>query len=455
MGIELINPTNGELLKQYDEMPWDDVKQIIEATDKAYHKWSAVDIDDRAKPMRRVASLLEEQKNDLAKTITLEMGKPITQAKKEIEKCIWVCEYYAEQAKNHLAPRIIETEMQSSYVVYRPIGVVFAVMPWNFPFWQVFRFAAPTLMAGNAALLKHAPNVTGAALAIEEIIQKAGFPAELFRTVVVSNDVAKSVIEHDAVKAVTLTGSARAGRAVGASAAGALKKVVLELGGCDAYLVLKDADLDEATDACIASRLNNCGQVCISAKRIIVIDDVKKALVEKIKQKMKAYVKSDPMHDDCTLGPMARDDLRQTVHAQVETSIQQGARCELGGKMDTGEGFFYPATLLLDVKPGMPAFDEEIFGPVVSVISVKDEDEAIRLANDSCFGLSAGVFTKDIEKGEKIARDQLIAGICCVNTFAASDPRLPFGGVKQSGYGRELSAEGIREFCNIKTVCIK
>ena len=455
MPIQTINPANGKIIKSYDEMPLSSAQEIIIQCHEDYLKWQQIDMDERSKKMRDVASILEKKKQEFAEIITIEMGKPITQALHEIEKCALVCNHYATHAKDYLTGRSIQTEFAKSYVSYHSIGIVFAIMPWNYPFWQVFRFAAPTLMAGNAALLKHAPNSTGAALAIEKIFQEAKFPKNLFRSLVIANDVASDVIKDNHVKAVTLTGSEKAGGIVGSTAAGAVKKVVLELGGCDPYIILEDADLDLAVSQCIESRLNNCGQVCISAKRIIVVESIKDEVIKRIKVRMEEYQKSDPMDPKCLLGPIARNDLREGIHQQVNASIEKGAKCLMGGEMDAEEGFYYPATLLTDVKAGMAAYQDEIFGPVVTVISAKNTEEAVNIANQSEYGLSAGIFTSNEELGEKIARDQLNAGICCVNSFAASDPRLPFGGTKKSGYGRELSSEGIREFCNIKTVCVK
>ena len=339
-------------------------------------------------------------------------------------------------------------------VCHNPLGIIFGIMPWNFPFWQVFRFAVPTIMAGNAAVLKHAPISTGTGNKIEELFTLAGFPSSLFQHFIVENEGASRVIEHPYVAAITLTGSERAGRSVAAQAGKNLKKSVLELGGCDPYLVLEDADLNKAAQSIVISRLNNTGQVCIAAKRVIVIHTVEKKLVELITHHMSLFNTGDPLDPKVKLGPMARKDLRNTLQLQVEKSLKQGAKLLGGGIIPEGKGFYYPPTLLTNVKPGMPAFDEELFGPVISICSAKDEQEAILLANSGEYGLGAAVFTTDLERGERIATHEIDSGACFVNAFVASDPRLPFGGIKHSGYGRELSKEGILEFVNTKTIVV-
>ncbi|MEM1244610.1 MAG: NAD-dependent succinate-semialdehyde dehydrogenase [Pseudomonadota bacterium] len=455
MSLQTVNPATGQVIKTYEEMTEKEAFQIIDQTQQAFLKWRNVAIAERAKILHKVADLLKRNKNKYAEIITSEMGKPITPAVAEIEKCAWVCQHYAENAANYLEPRVITTEMQKSYVSYEPLGIIFAIMPWNFPFWQVFRFAAPTLMAGNAALLKHAPISTGAALMIEQLLHEAGLPENLFRTLVLSNEVAEKVIANRLVKAVTITGSGRAGSIVGKTSAKHLKRVVLELGGSDPYLILADADLEEAAETCVKSRMNNSGQVCISAKRLIPVTEVRDEFEGLIKEKIKAYKMGDPQDSQTNMGPMARKDLRDEVHHQVLESVKKGAKLVMGGEIPDKDGFYYPPTLLTNVKPGMPAYDEEIFGPVICIVDTKDEADAIRIANDTPFGLAAAVFTRDLDRGEKIARHQIEAGSVAVNTFVASDPRLPFGGIKQSGYGRELSKEGIVSFTNVKTVSIK
>jgi succinate-semialdehyde dehydrogenase/glutarate-semialdehyde dehydrogenase len=404
--------------------------------------------------MRGAARILRDRAREFGELMTREMGKPIAGGVSEAEKCAWVCDYYAEHAEAFLADQEVEADAGRSFVTFRPIGVVLAVMPWNFPFWQVFRFAAPNLMAGNAGVLKHASNVPGCALAIENIFREAGFPEGLFGSLLIPGGRVAGVIEHPLVRAVTLTGSTPAGKAVAAKAGEVLKKTVLELGGSDPYVILEDADLDSAATTCATARLINSGQSCIAAKRFIVVEAVREAFEERFLQAMRAAKMGDPMEEDTVVGPQARDDLRDELHHQVVQSIEAGARCTLGGQIPPGPGAFYPATILTDVGPGMPAYHEELFGPVASIIPAKDEAEALRVANDTSFGLGAAVFTRDVEKGTRIAAEELEAGACFVNAFVRSDPRLPFGGVKESGYGRELSPFGILEFVNIKTVWV-
>lgn len=455
MTIEIFSPSTGQLFQTHQEIPEKEAFTIIEACHQAWLRWRETNFAERAEKMKKAADILRAHRNEYAELMANEMGKPINAGVKEIEKCAWVCEHYAEHAAAYLAPRDIKTDMQKSYVSYQPQGIVFAIMPWNFPFWQVFRFAAPGLMAGNAALLKHAPISTGSGLAIEKIFQQAGFEENLFRALVIDNQVASAVIHHRHVTAVTLTGSDRAGRIVGAEAADALKKVVLELGGSDPYLILHDADLEAAAEAIVASRMNNTGQVCIAAKRIFAVSTAREELERLITEKIDRYVMGDPLDVNTNFGPMAREDLRNEVAKQVNDSVAKGAALKKGGVIPKRDGFYYPPTILTNVTPGMPAYDDEIFGPVIIFIDCDDEQDAIKKANDTRFGLAAAVFTQDIERGEKIAREQLQAGACFVNSYVASDPRLPFGGIKESGYGRELSAEGIREFVNTKTIAVK
>jgi len=455
MAIESINPATGQKIAEYAEMSSRQIDETLSAAHAAWLQWRGRSFAERAGPMRRAADLLDERKEVLARLMTAEMGKPVAQARGEVEKCAWVCRFYADEAENFLAPEPVETDATTSYVAYRPLGLVLAVMPWNFPLWQVFRFAAPALMAGNGGLLKHASNVYGCALAMEEIFRDAGFPEHLFRTLVIGSRKVGDVIADPRVAAVTLTGSTPAGQAVAAAAGRALKKTVLELGGSDPYLVLEDADLDHAAAACVTGRLLNTGQSCIAAKRWIVVDAIYEDFCSRITAAMAAKRFGDPLDESIDLGAMARVDLRDEIHEQVTRSLEAGARVLVGGEVPPGPGAFYPATLLADVTPGMPAYDEELFGPVASLIRVADEAEAIRVANDTPFGLGAAVFTRDKARGERIARADLEAGGCFGNDFVRSDPRLPFGGVKESGYGRELGPFGIREFVNIKTVYVR
>ena len=453
--INSINPATNEEIKTYPEMNKDQIDKIINESHLAFLEWKKTEFSQRTVLMKKAAEVLRSNKDDWAKVMTLEMGKPINQARGEVEKCAWVCDYFAENAENFLEDEIIKSDASKSFVAYNPLGVILAVMPWNFPFWQVFRFAAPNLMAGNAGVLKHSSNVTGCALAIEKIFKEAGFPENLFRTLIVSSKGIKSVIENKHISAVTLTGSVPAGKAVASMAGSVLKKTVLELGGSDPYLVLEDADLEKTADTCVTSRLINGGQSCIAAKRFIVVEQVYDKFEKLFVEKMKGKKMGDPFDENNYLGPQARNDLRDELHLQVTKSVEKGAKLLLGGKIPNLDGAYYPPTVLSGVVSGMPAFDEELFGPVAALIKVKDEKEGIKIANDTNFGLGAAVFTSDMEKGERIAREELQAGACFVNEFVKSDPRLPFGGIKESGYGRELSPFGIKEFVNIKTVYIK
>jgi len=454
MALIALNPATGEPIAEYDETSPEDVAKGIRLAHDAHLEWRRTPFSHRADLMRGAASILRDRAREFGELMTLEMGKPVSGGVAEAEKCAWVCDYYADGAAGFLEDQEVEADTARSFVTFQPLGVVLAVMPWNFPFWQVFRFAAPNLMAGNAGLLKHASNVPGCALAIEEVFRGAGFPEGLFRTFLIPGSRVDSVIEDPLVRAVTLTGSTPAGQAVAAKAGEMLKKTVLELGGSDPYVILGDADIARAAPICATARLINSGQSCIAAKRFIVVEAVREEFEGLFLAAMAATKMGNPMDEDTVVGPQAREDLRDELHDQVVRSLEAGARCLLGGSVPPGPGAFYPPTILTDVGPGMPAYEEELFGPVASVIPVKDEEEALRVANDSCFGLGAAVFTEDVERGIRIARDELEAGACFVNDFVRSDPRLPFGGVKGSGYGRELSSYGILEFVNIKTVWV-
>lgn len=454
MALTAINPANGHKIKTYKKTTAEKIPNRVKTAHEAFTGWKKMTFPQRAELMRKASQVLTNNKEEYAKMMALEMGKPIRQGRAEIEKCAWVCEYYADNASKMLLPEIIDTGAGSSFVSFQPLGIVFAIMPWNYPFWQVFRFVAPGVMAGNSVVLKHASNVPGCSLAIEEIFKKAGFPEHLFQNLLISGKQVKKVIEHPLIRAVTLTGSTFAGQAVAAKAGKLLKKTVLELGGSDPYIILEDADLESAVKTCVESRLLNSGQSCIAAKRFVVVEAVRQRFESMFVEQMRMKKMGNPLEEDVDIGPQARFDLRENLHRQVSQSIIKGAKCLLGGEIPKGKGIFYPPTVLSGVQKDMPAYEEEIFGPVGAIISVKDEKEAIRVANDSCFGLGAAVFTGDIERGERIATYDLEAGSCFVNDFVKSDPRLPFGGIKSSGYGRELSHYGIKEFVNIKTVYV-
>ncbi len=452
--IASINPATGETVKTYQDHSDADVERILSEAHAAFQGWRRVSFQERGTKMRAAAAALRKHLEAYARLMAEEMGKPLAQGRSELEKCAATCDFYAEQAERFLSPEQIKTEASKSYVTFEPLGTVLAIMPWNFPFWQVIRFAAPALMAGNAGVLKHAGNVPGCALALETVFKEAGFPGGLFRALLIGSDRVAKVIQHPLITAVTLTGSTPAGRAVASQAGAAIKKTVLELGGSDPYIILEDADLDQTVQTCVASRLINGGQSCIAAKRFIVVEPVRKRFEERFVELMRQQRIGDPMNEDTSVGPLARVDLRDGLHDQVQRSLAKGAKLLLGGTVPEGKGAYYPPTVLTDVKKGVPVYEEETFGPVASIIPVKDEAEAIRTANDSIFGLGAAVFTKDRAKGERIAAKELEAGACFVNAFVRSDPRLPFGGIKESGYGRELSSFGIREFVNIKTVVV-
>jgi succinate-semialdehyde dehydrogenase/glutarate-semialdehyde dehydrogenase len=453
--ITSVNPATGEPLATYPDMTTPELRAALAAADKAFRSWQRVPFAGRAALMRRAAALLREHAEHHARLMAQEMGKPIRGARAEVEKSAWALDHYAEHAAAFLADDVIETDAGRSFVTYRPLGPVLAIMPWNFPYWQIFRVAAPSLMAGNVVLLKHAANVPGCALAIEEVFREAGFPVGAFRTLLIDHAQLRTAIRHKAVRAVTLTGSTVAGRLVARLAAERLKKTVLELGGNDPYLILADADLEQAVEACAISRLINSGQSCIAAKRFVVVDAVREEFERRLVERMRRAVTGSPLSEDTDVGPLARLDLRDTLHQQVDLSVAAGARVLLGGAVPSGAGAFYPPTVLTDVARGMPAYHEELFGPVAAIIPVRNTRAAIKVANDSVYGLGAAVFTRDVEEGTRIAAEELEAGSCFVNGFVKSDPRLPFGGIKESGYGRELGVQGIREFVNVKTVWVK
>src|SRR6059058_5803862 len=453
MTVASINPTTGETLETFAETTPAALERVLDQALAAYQSWSRCSYAQRAQAMREAGRLLRERKTQHARTMALEMGKPLPQGEAEAEKCAWVCDYYAEHAERFLGDEPRETDASRSLIRFEPIGPVLAIMPWNFPFWQVFRFAAPALMAGNVGILKHAPNVTRCALAIEALFREAGFPEGAFRAVVLQNDAVAPLIADPRVRAVTLTGSDRAGSQVAEQAGRHLKKTVLELGGSDPFIVLEDADLERAAATAAEARLINSGQSCIAAKRFIVVEPVATPFLERFVAEMRSRRVGDPFDAGTQVGPQARFDLRANLHRQVEESLARGAQLLLGGKLPEGPGAFYPPTVLAAVQPGSPAFDEEVFGPVAAVIRVRDEAEALRVANASRYGLGASVWTQDAARGERLACE-LEVGSVFVNGLVKSDPRLPFGGVKRSGYGRELSEFGLREFVNVKTVWV-
>jgi len=453
MSIQSINPATGDVIETFQETTPQELERILGGAQAAFHDWRRLPFATRAQNLVKAAALLRARKTDHARTMALEMGKPITQGEAEVEKCAWVCEYYAQHAEAFLAPQPRETDGSASYVRFDPLGPVLAVMPWNFPFWQVFRFAAPALMAGNTAVLKHASNVPRCALSIEEVFRDAGVPRGGFATVLVGSSAVAGLIADPRIAAVTLTGSEHAGSQVAERAGRELKKTVLELGGSDPFIVLADADVSAAARTAADARLVNSGQSCIAAKRFIVVEAVADQFLERFAAELRSRTMGDPLARDTQVGPQARVDLRDALHHQVEESIKRGARRMLGGEVPAGPGAFYPPTLLTAVDKGMPAFDEETFGPVAAVIRAKDEADAVRLDNDSSFGLGASLWTGDRARAERLAA-AIEAGAVFVNGLVKSDPRLPFGGIKRSGYGRELSEYGIREFVNIKSVWI-
>ena len=455
MNLISINPANNKKINSYEEISKDSINQIIDSSFNTFLEWRNKSFSYRAKKMRHLAELLKQKKDLLGLLMTKEMGKPIKQSIAEAEKCAWVCEYYADNAEKFLSQKEIPTGSTKSFISFQPIGIVLAIMPWNFPFWQVFRFASPALMAGNVGILKHASNVQGCAIEIEKLFLEAGFPKFAFSNLVIGSKKVRNVIKNSKISAVTLTGSTPAGKSVASLAGSLLKKTVLELGGNDPYVILEDADLDNAVKSCIAGRMLNAGQSCIAAKRFIVVQSCLKEFIDKVHNEIKKMKMGDPINPDINIGPMVNNIARDELHQQVLISIEKGAKLLFGGKIPQLDGAFYPPTLLVDVEPGMPAFDDELFGPVAVVISAKDQSHAIELANKTNFGLGAAIFTRDLDKGENIATKELEAGSCFVNDFVKSDPRLPFGGIKESGYGRELSEFGIQEFVNIKSVVVQ
>jgi len=451
--LKSINPYNNQLLKEYEEMSEGQLNDCLENSHATFLKWRNIPFEERSTLMNKSAEILRNKKMDYARLITMEMGKPIKQSISEIEKCADCCEYYARHAKEFLSDEISHSDASKSFIAYEPLGCILAIMPWNFPFWQVFRFAAPALMAGNVGVLKHASNVTGCSKAIEEVFRLAGFPEGCFQSLIIGSSKVKYVIEHEVVQAVTLTGSEKAGADVAGIAGKQIKKTVLELGGSDAFIVLNDADLDKAAEVAVMSRMINNGQSCIAAKRFIIEKNHYEIFLEKMKMHLDNYKLGDPLDDHTSLGPLARVDLAKDLDSQVKDTVKQGAKLFYQKPTDL-RGAFYSTTMLTEVKPGMRAYDEELFGPVAVVYKANDVEEAIHIANDTKFGLGSSLWSKDIDKAIAVGR-KIEAGSVFINGLVKSDPRLPFGGIKASGYGRELSYVGIREFVNIKTFWVK
>ncbi|WP_246983815.1 NAD-dependent succinate-semialdehyde dehydrogenase [Halorientalis marina] len=453
--MEAIDPATGETVATYETATWSDADAALDRATDAFESWRERPLREREELLAAAADVLRENTEEYAETMTREMGKPISQARSEVEKCAWVCDHYAEHASSYLTPEGHPSPPGSDVqTVYDPLGPVLAVMPWNFPFWQVFRFAAPYLTAGNVGLLKHASNVPGCALAIEEVFREAGYPEDVFQSLLAPSDLVDDMLADERLRAATLTGSGPAGRAVASSAGENLKKTVLELGGSDPFVVLDDADLDDAAEIGAWARNLNGGQSCIAAKRFLVHTEVYDAFVDRLVDEIESLTVGDPMDEDTEIGPQAREDLMADLHEQVEASVDAGATVVTGGEPLDRDGAFYPPTVLTDVPPDCPAAGEETFGPVAAVLEVEDEDDAVETANDTRFGLGASVWTADRDRGRRVGR-RIDAGCVYVNQLVKSDPRVPFGGVGDSGYGRELAEPGIKEFVNRKTLWVE
>jgi succinate-semialdehyde dehydrogenase/glutarate-semialdehyde dehydrogenase len=451
MEFNSVNPYNGEKVGQYTALTTNELEGKLERSSKAFKTWSRKPLSHRTNLIKKAGEVLRENVEEYAQMITSEMGKPISESRAEVNKCAWVCDYYAENAESFLAPEEVQTDAQQSFVRHDPIGTVLAIMPWNFPFWQVFRFAAPTLTAGNTGLLKHAPNVFGCAEMIEDVFTKAGYPEGVFQNLIVHHDQTEKIIAHDAIKAVTLTGSEMAGSAVAQIAGKYIKKSLLELGGNNSFIVLEDANIDQAVKTAVSARMLNCGQSCIAAKRFILLESIHDEFVEKFTKAVGELKAGDTKDEATQVGPLARQDLADQLHRQIKISLEEGATLLIGGKQDN---CFHQPTVLGDVKPGMTAFEEETFGPLAAIIKAKDVDEAFALSEQSKFGLGVSVFTRDTAKAVEYA-ERVSDGAYFVNELVKSDPRLPFGGNKRSGYGRELAKDGMMEFINKKVVYVK
>lgn len=451
MEFKSINPYNGQVVGQYKALTAQELDKKLDKSKKTHQSWSKVPLAERCNLLKKAGAVLRDNVEEYAKMISMEMGKPLSEAKGEVDKCAWVCDYYAENAATFLADETISTDADTSFVRHDSLGSVLAIMPWNFPFWQVFRYAAPTLTAGNTGLLRHATNVLGCAQQIEDVFTRAGYPAYVFQTLIVHHDQTEKIISHQGVKAVTLTGSEGAGSAVAEIAGRHIKKTVLELGGSNAFIVWDDADIDKSVKIAVKARMMNCGQSCIAAKRFILMDGIYDEFVQKFTEAVKQLKPGDPLNANTTIGPLARLDLADELNTQVKESVAQGAKLVLGGNQN---GCYHEPTILGEVVPGMAAFDQETFGPLAAMIRAKNIDHAFELSENSKFGLGVTVCTKNTDKALKHAH-KVSDGAYFVNELVKSDPRLPFGGTKKSGYGRELAKDGIMEFVNRKTVYVK
>ena len=455
MQLRSINPSTGEQIGEYPELHFEEINDRIKKSSDAFQHWKKTSIHQRTSLIVKLSKLLVQNCEPLAQLITLEMGKTIREARAEINKCVSACDYYANNTETIIRPEKIETEASLSYISYQPLGPILAIMPWNFPFWQVFRCAIPTLAIGNTVLLKHASNVSGCALAIENLFIEAGFPECVFQSLLINNKKVEVIIANKRVKGISLTGSTDVGREVAQQAGRHIKKTVLELGGSDPYIILEDADLEKTVELCINSRLINAGQSCIGAKRFIAVEKIYDQFLELFVEQMRSIKMGNPLDENTRIGPMARMNLRDDLQMQVIRSIDKGAIVHTGGILPEVEGYFYPPTVLSHVQPGMPAWHEELFGPVAAIIKVKDVHEAIAVANDTPYGLGAAIFSANTTLAQKIAEEEIEAGCCFINEMVRSDPRLPFGGINESGYGRELWKAGLLEFCNMKTIWIR
>ena len=451
--ITTVNPATGENIKEYNYMTTDEVNKIVEASHAAFLEWRQISHEERAKVISSIGETLMKYKEELSRLMTEERGKLYSQSLEELDLCKAICDYTAEKGVAALADEERDVEgLKKGIVTYQPIGVIYGMQPWNFPAYQVFRYTIANLMAGNSILLKHASNVTGSGLLIEKIFHESDLPNDLFRTVLIDHNQSEALIGHDRVRGITLTGSDSAGKVIGQQAAKAIKKAVLELGSNDAFIVLEDADLELAVQTCTLARLINNGETCVAAKRFIVVDSLYDDFRKRIVEEFASKKAGDPMDESSDLGPLARKDLQEKLHQQVEESVSKGATISVGGKLPEGKGSYYPATILENVKKGQPAYDDELFGPVASLIRAKDQDDALRIANDSRYGLGGAIFSKDEDKAIRLANEEFDTGMVYINGYGLANPALPFGGVKNSGYGREHGGFGIKEFVNIKGV---